>query len=359
VGQILQLIHGLATLAATRGFYLQRWIQVINAMIYKKPGVIELDKLCVIHLFEADFNLLVGVYFGRQAMHHQVDRNLIHQGQFGKPGGECHDAALSKVLHNLMAFFTQTPMGQFESNATACFDREVMNFVFTCFYSHGAPMGPLRMWEQVLYHVVHRVKTSHGLSTATYTFSEESPIHGPGQGSRGGPASCSTMTSLLIEGMYRLCHRLTFSDPSQAHQYSTTTNMFIDDASNCTNASLSWLYYPPELAEVVSMLQQESQTWERLLWTSGGLLNLTKFLYYVTELYESAPFMLASDRDIFEIPIKQRQLQSKSTLRAFYIWAQPVVNVIIAKALEMGDHFRTIDQYFCPPIPPAIFDIIL
>jgi hypothetical protein len=34
--QILHLIHGLATTAATRGFYLRRWIQVINVMIYKK-----------------------------------------------------------------------------------------------------------------------------------------------------------------------------------------------------------------------------------------------------------------------------------------------------------------------------------
>jgi hypothetical protein len=36
-GHILHLIHGLATMAATRGFYLRCWIQVINAMIYKKP----------------------------------------------------------------------------------------------------------------------------------------------------------------------------------------------------------------------------------------------------------------------------------------------------------------------------------
>jgi hypothetical protein len=94
VGHILQLIHCLATMAATKGFYLQCWIQVINVMIYKKPGVIELDKLRVIHLFEADFNLLIDVYVGRRAMHHQVDRNLIHQGQLGEPGGKCQDAAL-------------------------------------------------------------------------------------------------------------------------------------------------------------------------------------------------------------------------------------------------------------------------
>jgi hypothetical protein len=82
-------------------------------------------------------------------------------------------------------------------------------------------------------------------------------------------------------------------------------------------------------------------------------------LAQVTELYESAPFMLASDWDIFEIPIEQCQLQSKSTLQAFYTWAQPVVKVSIGEALEMGEHFRTINQYFRPSTPPAIFDIIL
>jgi hypothetical protein len=62
---ILRFIHGLASKAATAGFYLRRWTQVVNVMIYKKTGCYELDRLQVIHLFEADFNLLVGVFFGR------------------------------------------------------------------------------------------------------------------------------------------------------------------------------------------------------------------------------------------------------------------------------------------------------
>jgi hypothetical protein len=148
-------------------------------MIYKKIGCIELNKLRVIHLFEADFNLLVGLFFGRHAMYHQVDHGLIHEGQFGKPGGECQDAAFSKVLTNLVSDFSKTPTGQFESDATACFDREVMRFVFLCFKSTGAPMGPLRMWEQALSNVVHRVKTAFGLSKASYAYSVDSPIHGP------------------------------------------------------------------------------------------------------------------------------------------------------------------------------------
>jgi hypothetical protein len=173
--QILQLIHGLATQAATH-ILPTAWTQVVNLMIYKKPGCIGL--LLVIHLFEADFNLLAGVYFGRRAMHDQVDGSLLHEGQFEKPGGECQDAAISKVLHNMITIFTKTPMGQFESDATctACFDREVMNFVFTCYRSHGAPMGPLRMWKQVLFNVVHHIKTAYGTSRASYTY-EPNPPH--------------------------------------------------------------------------------------------------------------------------------------------------------------------------------------
>jgi hypothetical protein len=190
--QILLMIHGLASTAAKYGFYLHRWINVVNIMIYKKPGCIELDRLRVIHLFEADFNLMVGILFGRRAMYHQVDHGLLNPSQFGRPGGECPDASISKVLHNLTAAFTHTSMGQFESDATACFDREIMKFVLACYHSTGAPMGPLRMWESVLYNIVHRVKTGFGLSKGGYSYSPESPIYGPGQGSKGGPSSCST-----------------------------------------------------------------------------------------------------------------------------------------------------------------------
>jgi hypothetical protein len=47
-------------------------------MIYKKPGCIELDRLHVIHLSEADFNLMVDILFRRRAMYHQVDHGLLN-----------------------------------------------------------------------------------------------------------------------------------------------------------------------------------------------------------------------------------------------------------------------------------------
>jgi hypothetical protein len=40
------------------------------------------------------------------------------------------------------------------------------------------------------------------------------PSMAQAKGPKGGAAPCSTMTSLLIEGMDRLCHGLTFYDTS-------------------------------------------------------------------------------------------------------------------------------------------------
>jgi hypothetical protein len=96
VEQRLLLIHGLAASAAHYGFYLRHWIQVVNVMICKKPGCIELDRLRVIHLFEADFNLMIGILFGRRAMYHQVNKQLLNLSQFERPGGECPTLAFQK-----------------------------------------------------------------------------------------------------------------------------------------------------------------------------------------------------------------------------------------------------------------------
>jgi hypothetical protein len=126
------------------------------------------------------------------------------------------------------------------------------------------------MWEKVLYNVVHEVKTGFDITIDWCSFTPDSPIYGPGQGSKGGPGSCSTMTSILIDGMPWLCHGLQFTDPAQSLEYTATVSMFLDDASNSMNKFREWLHDPPSLTTLVAMTSHDAQTWERFLWTSGG-----------------------------------------------------------------------------------------
>jgi hypothetical protein len=89
------------------------------------------------------------------------------------------------------------------------------------------------------------------------------------------------MTSLLIDGMPRLCNGLQFTDPAQSLEYFATVSMFMDNASNSTTKLLEWLHVPPNLKELVEMTHHDAQSWEHFLWTSGGLLNLLKGAFYV------------------------------------------------------------------------------
>ena len=104
-------------------------------------------------------NLMIGILFGRRAMHHINDNKLYHKGQYGRPGGECLDAVYAKTMSYHVSHFTKTSLGTFESDAEACFDRLVMAFVFSCFLALGSPSTAITTWEKILKNIVHYVKT--------------------------------------------------------------------------------------------------------------------------------------------------------------------------------------------------------
>jgi hypothetical protein len=76
---ILRPIVSLLNLASTKGFALDRWKIVINVMLYKKPGVYLINRLRVIHLFEADYNFVIGLIFGRRVLYSGVENQTLHQ----------------------------------------------------------------------------------------------------------------------------------------------------------------------------------------------------------------------------------------------------------------------------------------
>ena len=280
---ILEIIHGLETTATSTGFYLKRWEDVIEIMIYKEPGNILLEKLRVIHLFEADFNLIIGLLFGRRSMFDQTQNNHLHPGQYGKPGGECQDAALSKQLQYHISTYTRTPLGSFESDAAACFDRIVMAFALSCFLVWGATLANLCTWERTIYNIEHRIKTGYGVSKGKYRYSNLNPIIGPGQGSGGAMAAYATITTPLLMAMDRLANGAEYSSPDESFNYNVKAQMYVDDNTNYYNEFKRSLQNKIPNRELAEKLQHDAQTWERCLWTSGGLLKLEKCLFYTMQ----------------------------------------------------------------------------
>ena len=125
--------------------------------------------------------------------------------------------------------YTRTSLGNFESDAEACFDRIVMAFALICFCVWGAPHNILATWEKVLKTTEHKVKTGYGISQKSYKSTPSSPIIGPGQGSRGAPAACATMTIPLLRTLDRLAKGAHFISPDKSINYKATAKMYIDD----------------------------------------------------------------------------------------------------------------------------------
>jgi hypothetical protein len=113
---------------------------------------------------------------------------------------------------------TKTPLAGFENDASACYDRIVMNMLVAAVFDRlGVPPGPLHLQEQTLLHIIHYLKTGFGISNSTsYTSDSTSHIYGVGQGSKAGLVTwAAVLSSILFEAQGLLGTGLTFKTPDR------------------------------------------------------------------------------------------------------------------------------------------------
>ena len=191
---ILTLMVQMLALAREKGFILERWIKAINVMIYKKPCVFLIEKLGIIHLFEANYNLVIGTIFIRRALYSGVENHSLHSSQWAQPGRQCSDVVIMRELTLGVSKITKTHLAGSKNDASTCYDRIVMNLVLEVFDPMRAPTGPIRLQEETLLRVVHCLKTGFGTSAASYT-SNAIQQSGPRQQCRTGHLGCGELAS--------------------------------------------------------------------------------------------------------------------------------------------------------------------
>jgi hypothetical protein len=78
--QRLTLLHSQVDVlhyALTNGHSFDCWKVIVNVMLFKESNNPRIHQLCVIHLYEADFNLLLGVKW-RNIIHHSLDNDSLN-----------------------------------------------------------------------------------------------------------------------------------------------------------------------------------------------------------------------------------------------------------------------------------------
>ena len=123
--RLLESFTSFMNIVIGRGIALPRWSQAVNVMIEKDPGLPKVNRLRIIHLFKADYNLFLKTVWGSRLVRHATSMNLLNDGQHGSvPGRTTLDPImLNQFLTTDMCRILKTNYARVDNDASACFDR--------------------------------------------------------------------------------------------------------------------------------------------------------------------------------------------------------------------------------------------
>ncbi len=266
--------HSILQYSLRHGYCFNRWNQVVNAMIEKEPGDPRIHRLRVIHLYEADYSLNMGIQF-RRLMHHCEDKKLLNPGCYGcRPARTAHDPVVIEVLQMDYTFATRYPHIKFSNDATSCFDRIIPSISSMVSRSYGLPRNIAQMQGNMLHKAVYRIKTQLGISDASYSHSDELPIFGTGQGSSSSPSIWTLLCSTGFDIFDEHCYGATYTSPDLTKVLKLGMTGFVDDNNAQTTGR------PDESeSDLALRCTHDAQLWHDILWATGGALETSKCSY--------------------------------------------------------------------------------
>jgi hypothetical protein len=293
-GQTLLLdIHvALLNYALKFGHSYKAWQNVVNVMLLKEPGNPKIHRVRVIHLYEANYNLLLAVKW-RQAMHHAEDHNLLNDGLYGsRAGRSAHEPVFLEILQNETYTCSMKSGINFDLDATSCYDRILACLATIASRRLGMTRQVVLVCAKTLEHAKFRLKTTLKITDTYYQHCEAYPIHGTGQGSGNSPHIWAFVSSTLFDAFQEITPGAEFV--SFDGNESVTLHMvgFVDD---CTQRANNFRADPqPTATELTNRMATEAQKWNDLLWSSGGALEIPKCSFHMIESewrHDGTPFL--------------------------------------------------------------------
>ena len=275
--EILETIYHIATAAFNSGLSLDRWKHVTTCMIEKLPGVPRINKLCVIHLYKADYNAILKLAWQRGVVWRAHQSGTLNAAQAGScPHHTSIEVVMSKGQKYLNSSLTRQSMATMDNDARSCYDRVVALLALLISHHFGVPEEICQTVGETLRTMQFKLRTALGDSEQHYCHSPDNPIHGVGQGGTASPALWLLVSSILFDCYQEKASGMKLSDPTHQYNLQQWLEAIIDNTSIFTNVDKN-----ETIETLVRTLEQDAQYWENLLSVSGGCLELSKCFYYV------------------------------------------------------------------------------
>ena len=269
-----------------------RWCRALQIWIEKKPGFPKLDRLRIIQLLEADFNIVLRIIWGRRMVWHAEDNNALeHIPQYGsRPHKTPHSALYLKVLSYDYLRHTRTNAAVFNNDAKGCYDRIIPSFGMASCRRVGLPSNAINLLLLTLSQMQFWVRSAHGVSHGFYGNNASANIpppphsppsitayHGNIHGMMQGSSSAPSIWLLVHLVIFTALSTRPGGFSATCASGKTTSNRkgegFVDDTD-------LWVTSPRPSFDQLEALQTLARHWHSYLTISGGALGIDKCFYY-------------------------------------------------------------------------------
>ena len=272
------------TLPYKHGFAVERWKSAVDVVLPKDEGKHYIHRHRIIRLVESDYNQSLRILFARPLGFFLEDTNGLPDMQYGSRAGQMSiSAVFNKVLSFDLARLLKIVMATEENDAIGCYDRIMQQLVALYLIRMGILIAAITCVCRTFDETIHYIKTAHGIAKATYSATKEVPLYGAGQGTTGGPLFWLITFSLLMEAFDSTMRGMTFSSPCRTITSTRYGDAFVDDTKFGVTteqppgqSDLSDESIQAQAQQVLRDLTRISQHYEKLLFGSGGALNIRK-----------------------------------------------------------------------------------
>jgi len=180
---VMRYIYRLLQLALHHTHVYQRWQTVWNMYLEKKLGNLRIDLLRTLHLFEANYNLLLKWHSSKGFMIKAEHNNTLQDNQGGgQPGRSAIDLTCKKMVIFDYVYLTQITAVNISIDVARCFDSMIEACENLSCHQQGADLAYFKLHvatqQQFRYHIKH----AQGISARYNQHSEQDLWYGAGQG---------------------------------------------------------------------------------------------------------------------------------------------------------------------------------
>ena len=270
----LQVIHGIVELAVQNNVILDRWTVTNTTLLEKNPGTPFIHRLRAIHIVEGDLQFVAKYYYAQKMMKTAEKHGLVSDEQYG---GRNNRMAQSAVINKIMYYNISHQLGMgaafMDDDARACYDRIITPLSSLECTKWGLSLPIANFTTNFIHSQKFHVRTNHGVSEEFYTYDDDIPIQGSGQGlSWAGPRWTVTGDS-ICKVLDNTCAGMMFKDPTNTITVSKIGDHFVDDRASGVTANTTRL-------TPLEQLQHDEQKHALLLFSAGHKIALDKCSFY-------------------------------------------------------------------------------